>query len=523
MDNARCALKSEMNKILIVFLLLITHLYILMVGKYQVFPYHQLSNSKQYVISLLQNDIFYKLEAATPAYISAEKVKSTQELETEKRNELIGPVIKRITTIVELEKRIPSTYALELEPLVGYVKKRSIEKGTALDVFIHATEPYTVQIIRLGRQKTAYRKLGDFKAGLQSAWYSPSTGFDWNSSFTIDTASYESGIYLVELRSKSGGALWQIPFIVKPATAPKIAFIASTYTWYAFNEFAGKSFYRDKKTSGDDLVYNNALDSLLDRLGLPPSSIHLPLNRPLKPENFITDQVPEASHHSHLLRASWILPAFAEAHSIELGFYANEDFNERSDLMNSEIIVFDAHTEYWSNEMLDAYDKFIKKGGKAIFAGGNAMFKLVAMNENRISLMGDVPSALRGKMTGAINTGVSVPLYAPFQVLTPEHWIFQGTNLKEGTTFGAASSNHNPDSSYQGVSGWEADQGTSDASGFIILAAGKNTRFPSHMLFKQTREGGWIFNAGSIPFGGALFTDPVISKIMLNLLDTKKQ
>lgn len=512
-----------MKKILIVFLLLTTHLYTLMVGKYQVFPYHQLSNSKQYVISLLQNDIFYKFEEATPAYISAEKVKSTQELENENRNKLISPVIKQITTIVESNKRIPSTYALELEPLVGYVKKRSIEKGTALDVFVHATEPYTVQIIRLGRQKNAYRNLGDFKAGPQSALYSPRTGFDWDTSFKIDTTSYESGIYLVELRGKSGGALWQIPFILKPAKAPRIAFIASTYTWYAFNEFAGKNFYLDKKTSGDDLVYNNALDSLLDQLGLPPSSIHLPLNRPLKPEHFITDQIPESPHHSHLLRASWLLPAFAEAHSIEFGFYANEDFNESSDIMNSDIIVFDAHTEYWSNEMLDAYDKFIKKGGKAIFAGGNAMFKLVTMDKNRISLMGDVPRALRGKMTGAINTGVSVPLYAPFQVLKPKHWTFQGTNLKEGATFGAVSLNHNPDSSYQGVSGWEADQGveTSDASGFIILAAGKNTRFSSHMLFKQTQQGGWIFNAGSIPFSGALFTDPVISKIMLNLLDIK--
>jgi hypothetical protein len=492
-----------------------------MVGKYQIFPYQQMSNSKQYLISLLQNDIFYSFEAATPAYTSAEKVKSTAELETEKRNELIGPVIKRITKIVESDKRAQAAYKPQLDSLVGYVKKRSIRKEGKLDVFVHATEPYSVQIFRLGRQKVLHRNLGNYKSNPQGTPYSPDTGFDWAPSFSVDTSSYNTGIYLVEMKGNSSGALWQIPFIVKPKAAPRIAFISSSYTWYAFNTFAGKNFYIDHETSGDNLAYNNALDSLLNSIGLPKSPIHLPLNRPLKSENFITDILPEASHHSHLLRASWILPAFAEAHSIEFGFYANEDFNENSNIMNSEIIVFDAHTEYWSNEMVTAYDKFIQKGGKVIFSGGNPIFKLVVTDKNRISLMGDVPGTLRVKMTGAISTGISNPLYEPFQVLNPDHWIFRGTNLKKGATFGVKSSNHNPDSSYQGASGWEADQGSTDPSGFTILAAGKNTKFPAHMLFKQTPAGGWIFSAGSIPFGGALFSDPVCEKIMLNLLDTK--
>lgn len=510
-----------MKKIMIVLLLLVTHLYAIMVGKYQIFPYHQISNAKQYVISLLQNDIFYSFEEATPAYMSAEKVKSTTELETEKRNELISPVIKRITTIVESEKRIPAAYKPKLDPLVGYIKKRSVEKGAKLDVFVHAAEPYSVQIFRLGRQKVAYRNLGNFKSNSQNTLYSPRTGFDWTPSFTVDTASYDSGIYLIEMKGGSGGEFWQIPFIVKPEKAPKIAFVASTYTWYAFNAFSGKSFYVDHETSGANLAYNNALDSLLNSIGLPKSSVHLPLNRPLKPENFITDVLPESSFHSHLLRASWMIPAFAEAHSIKLGFYADEDFNVNSSIMNSEIIVFDAHTEYWSNAMIEAYNKFIKKGGKAIFAGGNPIFKLVTIDNDQISLIGDVPGSLRKEMVGAIDTGVANPLYAPFQVLKPDHWIFRGTNLKKGATFGLRSSNHNPDSSYQGVSGWEADQGAVDSADFTILAAGTNTKFPAHMLFKQTQEGGWIFSAGSIPFGGALFSDPVCEKIMLNLLDSK--
>ena len=258
-----------MKKILLVLLLLLTNTYALMVGKYQIFPYQQISNSKQYLISLLQNDIFYSFEAATPAYTSAEKVKSAAELETEKRNELISPVIKHITDIVESDKRTQAAYKPQLGSLVGYIKKRSIEKEAKLDVFVHATEPYSVQIFRLGRQKVLYRNIGNYKSNPQDALYSPDTGFDSAPSFSVDTSSYSSGIYLVEMKGNSSGALWQIPFIVKPKTAPKIAFILSTYTWYAFNAFAGKNFYIDHETSGDSLAYNNALDSLLNSIGLP--------------------------------------------------------------------------------------------------------------------------------------------------------------------------------------------------------------------------------------------------------------
>lgn len=512
----------KLKIVLIVLFLVFTHTYLLFVGKYQIFPYHLISDGKQYLTSLIQNDIFYKFETATPAYTAAVKLKSNAELEIEKRNQLISPIIKTISNTVESNKKIQAAHELKLDPLVGYVKKRSILKGDKLNVFVHAMDSYSVQIYRLGRKKAAYRNLGNFKSTLQDALYSPVKGFNWIPSFVVDTSSYETGIYLVEMISKSNGGFWQIPFIVKPETAPKIAFIASSYTWYAFNSFAGKSFYADSETSGENTAYNNALDSVLMNIGLPKTSIKLPINRPLKSENFISDTLPETTHHSHQLRASWMLPAFAEAHSIQLGFYADEDFNANSSLMNSEIIVFDAHTEYWSNAMIAAYEKFIKKGGKVIFAGGNPAFKLVAIDETQISLVSDIDASLREKMTGAVNTGVSNPMYSPFQVLKPDHWVFSGTNLKEGATFGLVSSNHNPDSINQGASGWEADQGSAESADFTILAAGKNTKFPSHMLFKQTQEGGWIFSAGSIVFGGALFSDPVCEKIMLNLLDTKK-
>ena len=53
---------------------------------------------------------------------------------------------------------------------------------------------------------------------------------------------------------------------------------------------------------------------------------------------------------------------------------------------------------------------------------------------------------------------------------------------------------------------------------FIILAIGKNDEGPASMVFKETDQGGWVFNSSSIAFSGSLFHDPVIDKMMLNLL-----
>ena len=59
------------------------------------------------------------------------------------------------------------------------------------------------------------------------------------------------------------------------------------------------------------------------------------------------------------------------------------------------------------------------------------------------------------------------------------------------------------------------------SEGFQILAIGTNKQGPAYMVFKETDAGGWVFNASSITFTSALFHDPAIDKMVLNLLRGK--
>lgn len=125
----------------------------------------------------------------------------------------------------------------------------------------------------------------------------------------------------------------------------------------------------------------------------------------------------------------------------------------------------------------------------------------------------------------AIKAGASIselaePKYAPFEVMQSEHWVFDGIGLAVGDAFGEESLNHDGESAAKGASGWEADQIIEPRkNNVVLLARGKNVAGQADMVLVNTSSGGWVFNASSIPFAGALKHDRVIQKIMKNLLN----
>jgi hypothetical protein len=120
-------------------------------------------------------------------------------------------------------------------------------------------------------------------------------------------------------------------------------------------------------------------------------------------------------------------------------------------------------------------------------------------------------------------------------VLRPDHWVFAGTALRSDDLFGAESANR---PSFD-IAGHQHLRGTIDlegqpqngASGFFtskvgpgsgafsLLAVGTNPRGPAQMVYRDTPGGGWIFNASSITFNGALFRDAAVARIVRNLMD----
>jgi hypothetical protein len=499
-------------------LLLVTNMYSVLVGKYEYFPYRQISALKQKIISVLQVDYFYKLERDSPKVQEARLAAEAQESRRKDQYEVVSDVVTRIQKVIYESAPVAPDFEVTLPAPSAYVMQRSVPVGTPLQVYVHAPDGAVVELFRLGAEKTSVGKLPAIKPMKQSARYSPVTGLGWKANYSIPTTGLRSGYYLLELESGGGNGFFQMPFIVRPRMAPEIAFVASTNSWQAFNDFAGKNFYGDRQMSGELAVRKGALNDILSSLGMPQLPVHLPTARLMLPERPITDASPESAHYSHLLRAEWNLVAFAERNKIDYGVYTDDDLEAGGQLLDAKIMVIGAHSEYWSQEMIDAYRRFVDRGGKVILAGGNAAFKLVEKNANGIDMLDNVAPALAASLTGTYTSDVANPFYAPYKVMDASHWVFAGTQLSKGDLFGTKSLNHREEASMQGVSGWEADQMGVGSDGFHLLATGTNIRGPAHMVFRDTPAGGWIFNASAIPFSGALFVDPVIGRIMLNLL-----
>ena len=126
-------------------------------------------------------------------------------------------------------------------------------------------------------------------------------------------------------------------------------------------------------------------------------------------------------------------------------------------------------------------------------------------HESEASLLGVVftPS---GAMTGA-----------PYRVIDGGHWVFEGTQLKEGDIFGRESLHRRCPG---GASGHETDKRSpSSPANTHVLARGMNPDDGgAEMVIFETPSGGSVFSAGSINYVASLPVDDAISKITDNVV-----
>lgn len=400
-----------------------------------------------------------------------------------------------------------------VEDVAAYVLRYGVREGTLLPVYAACRERASVRLFRLARAKVLTRTLPGLAPSPVSNGYSPLKGYDWAPAFALDTTGLKSGYYLLELTGAASGRRFQLPFVVSPRKTPKIAVVAQTNTWHAYNEAGGFSNYRR----------NRALTPFglgLARLGVT----HLPYARPCIPVAIDDETRPEDPHDDHLVRAEWPLVAFADEHGLDVGVYADDDVFPGSPIFGARTIVFNTHNEYWSREMMAAVQGFLDAGGKVVFGGGNQIYREVRHTRHGLQVISQkIAPALATPICGTHFTEVGYLTCGRYCVRAPAHWVFKGCGLHEGDVFGAYSANGSPggyckESGTCGASGHETDKINDHSRGFETLAVGTNPQGPAYMVFRATPAGGWGFNALSINFLGALFHDRVVDAIMLNLL-----
>ena len=405
-------------------------------------------------------------------------------------------------------------FRLSINSPIMYTKYFSYTSGDAVPIYIYNEEKAKLKIYRLGKAMQLISELDDIMPNIQISKYHPKQGLNWKAKTIISTTGFKSGYYVLEITESYSGKKCQIPLIIKPIVVQKVSLIGSTNTWHAYNSFGEKSNYKDTQTPHIARTLFTLAGKLLNR----PTRFtltFLPYSRPfLVNITNIKDR-----YHDHLLRSEWETSAFLEKHNIGYGIYSDKDFAFNYDMHKSEIIIFSTHSEYWSIEMMGKLKQYIDNGGMVIFASGNNIYREVEFTENALVVVSQqIPMETTTKLVGTYYTDSGFRTYAGFKVVDSSHWVFSGTGIKNGEIFGKHNQNRHSDGSTRGASGWETDKINQFTDGFKTLAIGTNKVGPAYMVIKETEQGGWVFNASSITFMGAISHDKVMSRIMLNLL-----
>lgn len=439
--------------------------------------------------------------------------------------------------------------------LEGYAGEVSYPQGGELALHVSSSQRrFSVEIARMGAQReVVWKGAADTGAVQPVPSDASSHGCRWPVALKVPIeATWKSGYYQVILRAEDRGGSFvrrtrrsaeaTCFFIVRaaqPGRDSKILLQFATHTYNAYNNWGGFSLY----------AYNGRGGNQGHRVSYqrPPESLF-----PNWEQAFV----------------EW-----AEAQGYQLEYAANGDLEAHPELLkNYRLVLSVGHDEYWSAPMRDHLEQFIGNGGNVAFFSGNTCCWQVRAEDNGSALtcwkqnvQQDPVFIARGsqatlstlwshhlvqrpenQLTGVgflwggyhRSHGQLMDASGAFQVHRPQHWIFEGTSLKAGESFGGKDT----------IVGYECDgcelewkdglpQPTfSDGTpkNFEVLATAPAQWHPDdcewyerwqpgrkgHAVLGVYTRGGTVFTCGSTDWShGLRGRDPNVERITRNILD----
>lgn len=403
-------------------------------------------------------------------------------------------------------------------PIEGYTDRLSYFPGEVIELKVHAPEGlFSVDFIRYGKEESLVASMKNLQGSPQNYFmdaYMEGAIWDTSYKFTIP-ANWTTGMYAAKVYD--GKSSFFITFIIKESTPDysDIGVLASTNTWQAYNNWGGKSLYSYSVINGQR-QYNEFVS----------------FSRP-------NPEATPSGNIGHLANGEKHIIGWLERNNHSYSMITDRDVHDNPALLRKfKTIIVSTHSEYWSTRMFDGLQSYLKNGGNVLYLSGNGLYWKVAFKGDKMEAKksggehaytgeqgglfyrtGKPETALIG--VGYRSTGFSVP--APYQVINPSHWIFNGTNIKKGDLIGERGLNTINNSS-GGASGWETDQmDGSTPKNAVFLAKGTNViGAGAHMIYYDHLGGGGVFSTGSITFGGSLAVDQQLGKIVNNVLNNFK-
>lgn len=378
----------------------------------------------------------------------------------------------------------------EIAEIWCYTPRYSYVAGDVIDFHVHSTRPhFEITIYREGpRPEVVYKRAGIVAEAVQTPESPHITGCDWPTALQVPVEpGWRTGFYVVTVcvRDDDGGIFEREHFFVvkpsRPAEGTSIAFIVSTATMNAYNDWGGGNSYhgvgstpRVKKACPRTSLLRPWSRGLVR---LPPGAPRAAFTAELAP--FAQPQYPQhpwARHNGYARDygdASWALYGklfieWAEANGYTIDYYTQHDLHyDPGILTDYRLSLAVGHDEYMSWEMRDAIERQLQSGGNhARFAGNNiwqvriedhgktfinykdgASDPLAGTSRERyVSCAWDLPFsgwpvATTFGLTGthAINVmygGASPRSSGGFTIYRPWHWSLANTDLYYGDLVG---------------------------------------------------------------------------------------
>lgn len=408
----------------------------------------------------------------------------------------------------------------------GYCSKQSVRAGESIDIMV-STAPereFTIEVFRTGyyggKGARLLTTLGPFTGKTRAV---PERGpknlheCRWEPCTTLKIpADWPSGVYLGRLTTspKGGDAAepyWQsyVIFIVRDDRPADVLFQCSDNTWQAYNRWPDKySVYTHPKG-----VQGPWADVSFDR----------PYGRESQFEAVVNDPLTFGS--GEYLPLEFPLAYWLEQHGYDVTYCANSDMLNPDQGLKCKSFISVGHDEYWDIRQYKSIEAMRDAGVSLLFLSGNSVCWVTPLRQgfdgrpNRIMFRGGPYGgkndyALQrekehgpfpehgpdeGLLMGARNVE-PVNGGGDWIIAKPEHWIFEGTGVKEGDKI-------------PGLIGWEYHGDPATIPGLDIVAEG-TAWVGGDLPQKWTAtiypgpKGNIVFNAATIFWAQGLSSPP---------------
>lgn len=461
---------------------------------------------------------------------------------------------------LKLPTKAPHQFRLLRDGLLGYVWPKCVQSGEQSEFRVHSNEAYKLELFRYGMKKEFLRTIGwydehgpDATKQITPDGDYTQTGVMWNKFGYSSpqhkqyvTAPDRSGLYYFHAKTESG-KFFSFPWVVAPTKpAAKIAVLASNINWNAYNSFGGRSNYIHADCFPPTPTVNARLELKrytdpkhlnYDTVDYAPISFERPEPINSIPEaEQVTDPI-EGRAACHVAPTEWRLMAWLEREGFDYDVYSETQLHfGQLNLDDYKVLVLGPHPEYWSSEMYFKLKKWVfERGGRLVYLGGNGLncdvefvdeSTCIYRNEdcNRLREPGNkyesrfhLRHESEANLLGVVYSDTGVMTAAPYRVVDADHWVFAGTKLKNGDTFGEKCQHQRVPG---GASGHETDKrSVSSPKNTHLLAKGLNIDDGgAEMVIHEPGKGAAVFSAGSICWPSSLLVDDAVSIITANVI-----